>query len=200
VPIQPEAWGGDAVVAGSQKGWMLPPGLAFVSVSPRAWERNKEARLPRVYFDWRAHKKAHDEGATPWTPALSLFFALQSALRLMRDEGLESLFERHQRLAAYTRESLADLDLELFADPAHASPTVTTAYVPDGVDGKALCRDIFERHGVVLAGGQGRLDGKIIRIGHMGWVEQADLAEALRALQIELNSARVARSPAAARG
>jgi aspartate aminotransferase-like enzyme len=188
--VLPDAWGLDVVVAGSQKGWMVPPGLVFVSISPRAWERAARAKLPRMYFDWQVHKRQHDQGTTPWTPAMSIFFALQAALRLMRQEGLDALFERHRRIAHYTRESLADLDLRLFADPAHASPTVTTAWVPEGVDGKALLRALRERHGVVLAGGQGRLEGRILRIGHLGWVTEEEMAAAIRALQVELNSAR----------
>ena len=199
VPIEPEAWGCDVVVAGSQKGWMIPPGLAFVSISPRAWERQARARLPKFYFDWLQAKRSGDDGMTPWTPALSLFFGLQVALQLMRDEGLERLFERHRHLAQYMREGLADLDLKLVADPRFASPTVTTAYVPEGVNAKALLRALKDRHAIVMAGGQGRLEGQIIRTGHMGWVQQEDLAEVLRALQVELNSAR-APSAAGARG
>jgi aspartate aminotransferase-like enzyme len=191
-PVLPEDWGCDVVVAGSQKGWMIPPGLSFVSVSPRAWERQARAQLPKFYFDWQQARRAASDGSTPWTPALSLFFGLQAALRLMRAEGLEPLFERHRRLAEYTREGLRDLDLRLLADPRFASPTVTTAYVPDGVDAPALLRELEARHQVVLAGGQGRLEGQIIRIGHMGWVTQDDLSAALRALQVELNSARLA--------
>jgi aspartate aminotransferase-like enzyme len=190
VPIEPEAWGCDVVVAGSQKGWMIPPGLSYVSISPRAWERQARSTLPKFYFDWAQARRAAESGGTPWTPALSQFFALQVALRLMREEGLDKLFERHQRLAQFTREGLADLDLKLCADPRHASPTVTTAYVPDGVSAKQLLKALEERHGVVLAGGQGGLSGKIIRIGHMGWVQQDDLVAVLRALQVELNSAR----------
>jgi aspartate aminotransferase-like enzyme len=199
VPVEPEAWGCDVVVAGSQKGWMIPPGLAFVSISPRAWERQAQSRLPKFYFDWLQARRSADDGMTPWTPALSLFFGLQVALGLMRDEGLERLFERHRRLAQYTREGLADLDLRLVADPRFASPTVSTAYVPEGVNAKALLRALADRHAVVMAGGQGRLDGQIIRIGHMGWVDREDLAAVLRAVQIELNSAR-APSAAGARG
>jgi aspartate aminotransferase-like enzyme len=199
VPIEPEAWGCDVVVAGSQKGWMIPPGLAFVSISPRAWERQAQSRLPKFYFDWLQAKRSGDAGMTPWTPALSLFFGLQVAIQLMRDEGLEQLFERHRRLAQYTREGLADLDLRLVADPRFASPTVTTAYTPEGVNAKALLRALKERHAIVMAGGQGRLEGQIIRIGHMGWVDQEDLAEVIQALQVELNSAR-APTVASARG
>jgi aspartate aminotransferase-like enzyme len=110
----------------------------------------------------------------------------------MRAEGLEQIFERHVRLGQYTRDALADLDLRLLADPRHASPTVTTAFLPEGVDGKRLLGTLHDRHDVVLAGGQGRLDGQIVRIGHLGWVDQTDLAAAVRALQVELNSARIA--------
>jgi aspartate aminotransferase-like enzyme len=194
VPVEPEAWGCDVVVAGSQKGWMIPPGLSFVSVSPRVWQRQAQARLPRFYFDWQQAKRASEDGSTPWTPALPLFFALQSALRLMREEGLPRLFERHTQLAQYVREGLSDLDLQLLADPRFASPTVSTAYLPERVDPQALLDALVERHGVVLAGGQGKLEGKIIRIGHMGWVQQEDLAAALRALQVELNRAQPRRA------
>jgi aspartate aminotransferase-like enzyme len=191
-PVQPEDWGCDVVVAGSQKGWMVPPGLSFVSVSPRAWERQARARLPKFYFDWQQARRAAHEGSTPWTPALSLFFGLQAALRLMRAEGLQALFERHRRLAEYTRAGLRGLDLRLLADARFASPTVTTAYVPEGVDARTLLRELEEHHQVVLAGGQGRLEGQIVRVGHMGWVGQEDLAAVLRALEAELSSARLA--------
>jgi aspartate aminotransferase-like enzyme len=196
VPVEPEAWGCDVIVAGSQKGWMIPPGLAFVSISPRAWERQAEAKLPRTYFDWRAHKRSLDAGQTPWTPAVSLFFALETALGVMREEGLQEIFDKHERLARYTREGLADLGLRLLADPRYASPTVTTAYVPQDVHAGRLIDALRERHGVVLAGGQGELEGQIIRIGHMGWIDESDLAAVLRALQVELNGAYVRRSAA----
>jgi aspartate aminotransferase-like enzyme len=195
VPIHPEAWGCDVVVAGSQKGWMAPPGLAFVSISPRAWERQARATLPRFYFDWQLAKRSAQSGETPWTPAVSLFYALQAGLALMREEGLQHIFERHARLAQYTRDGLADLDIRLLADPRFASPTVTTAWLPAGVNGKALLTALDERHGVVLAGGQGSLSGKIFRVGHMGWVEQAELDAVLRALQVELNSQRASVTP-----
>src|SRR5262249_36493302 len=120
VPVEPEAWGCDVIVAGSQKGWMIPPGLSFVSISPRAWERQSRSKLPRFYFDWQQARRAAEDGGTPWTPALSLFFALEVALRLMREEGLPEIFARHRRLGQYTREGLADLGLVLVADPRFA--------------------------------------------------------------------------------
>jgi aspartate aminotransferase-like enzyme len=187
VPVEPEGWGCDVIVAGSQKGWMVPPGLAFVSISPRAWARQAQSRLPRFYFDWADARRSAESGETPWTPAVGLLFALQVGLRLMREEGLEHIFERHRRLARFTRDGLADLDLRLLADPRFASPTVTTAFIPDGVSSSALLRALDERHGVVLAGGQGNLSGKILRVGHMGWVQQTELAAVMHALQVELN-------------
>jgi aspartate aminotransferase-like enzyme len=199
VAVEPEAWGCDVVVAGSQKGWMIPPGLVFVSVSPRAWERQARSKLPKFYFDWQEARRSAENGETPWTPAVSLFFGLQVALRMMMQEGLEQIFERHRRLARYLREGLADLDVKLFADPTFASPTVTTACMPGGVNARALLKALEERHGVVLAGGQADLAGKIFRIGHMGWVQQHDLSEVLRALQVELNSARTAAAASVAR-
>jgi aspartate aminotransferase-like enzyme len=188
VEVQPEAWGLDVVVAGSQKGWMIPPGLAFVCISPRAWERHKEAKLPRVYLDWQLHKKAAGDGSTPWTPAISLFFALQAGLELMRQEGLDAIFKRHELLGEHARGLLTRLGLRLLADARYASPTVTTAYVPQGTDARALLRRLHERHDVVLAGGQGRLDGQIVRIGHLGWVDEDDITRAVGALQAELES------------
>ena len=189
VDIRPEEWGCDVVVAGSQKGWMVPPGLAFVSISPRAWDRQAHSTAPRFYFDWLEARRYGERGETPWTPAVSLFYALQAGLKIMREEGLQHIFDRHERLACYTRDGLADLDVRLVPDPRCASPTVTAAYLPDGVNGKALLSALEARHGVVLAGGQGNLAGKIFRIGHMGAVDEADLAAVLRALQIELNRA-----------
>ncbi len=192
VDIRPEEWGCDVVVAGSQKGWMVPPGLAFVSVSQRAWERQAISTSPRFYFDWAEARRYAARGETPWTPTVSLFYALQVGLELMRKEGLAQIFARHERLARYTREGLSDLDVRLLADPRHASPTVTTAYLPEGVNGKALLSTLEEKHGVVLAGGQGDLSGRIFRIGHMGMVDEKDLDGVLRALQIELNASRSA--------
>jgi aspartate aminotransferase-like enzyme len=197
VEVKPEDWDLDVVVAGSQKGWMTPPGLAFVSVSPRAWERQSRSTSPKFYFDWQAARKSAASGETPWTPAVSLFYALQAGLKLMQQEGLQHVFQRHKRLAQYTRDGLADLDVRLVADPRFASPTVTTAYLPDGVNGKALLNALDDRHGVVLAGGQGNLTGKVFRIGHMGWVDQDDLDAVLHAVKVELNSIRAA--PAAGR-
>ncbi len=195
VPMLADAWGCDVVVSGSQKGWMLPPGLTFAAVSPRAWERQAQARMPRYYLDWLAHKKNLDKNTTPWTPAVGLIFGLQAALKLMREEGLEQVFARHERIARHTRDRLTAMGARLFADPACASWTVTTAHVPEGVDGRALVRSIREKYGITLAGGQGPYEGKLYRIGHLGYVTEADVDVALDALQAELAGAS---APAAA--
>ncbi len=186
VPIHPDQWQCDVVVAGSQKGWMAPPGLCFVSVSERAWLRQAQARLPRFYFDWHAHRDALRKGSTPATPAVNLVFGLQAGLAHMRREGLDTIFARHEQVAAFTRAGLVRLGFELFADPAHASPTVTTALPPAAVDVRLLLRRLRERHDVVLAGGQGAYEGRMLRIGHLGDVSEADVSEALAAIEAEL--------------
>jgi aspartate aminotransferase-like enzyme len=174
------------VVAGSQKAWMAPPGMSMLSVSERAWAATRSARLPRLYWDFAAARKTHDQGQPPYTPAVSVYYALQVALRMMRDEGREAIWARHSALAERTRAGVRRLGLELFADSAHFSPSVTAVCVPEGVDARRLLRTARERHGVVFAGGQGALSGRLIRIGHLGWVSAADIDTALEALAASL--------------
>lgn len=182
INVATDAWGLDVVVSGSQKGWMVPPGLAFLSMSPRAWEAHARSTTPRFYLDAARHRDAQAKGQTPWTPALSLFFALDVALQMLEAEGWEKVFARHQRVAEFTRRGVRELGLELLADPRFASNTVTAVKAPAGVDVSALRKALREEHGVVLAGGQGPLQGKIFRIGHLGLVSEADISEALTAL------------------
>jgi aspartate aminotransferase-like enzyme len=181
-----DAWDLDVVVAGSQKAWMAPPGMTMLSVGERAWEATRSARLPRLYWDFAAARKAHDQGQPPYTPAVSVYYALQVALRMMRDEGREAIWARHNALAERTRAGVRRLGLQLFADPDHFSPSVTAVCVPDGVDASRLLRAAREKHGVVFAGGQGALSGRLIRIGHLGWVSQTDLDTALDSLAASL--------------
>ncbi len=183
LPLPVDAYGIDVVVTGSQKGWQVPPGLAMVAMSPKAWRASETARMPRFYFDLKRHTESHAKGQTPWTPALSIYFGLEVALRRMHTEGMEANFARHARLGAHTRAGVKRLGLDLFADERFASNTVTAVKVPDGVDGKKISGHLRSKYGVVLAGGQAHLQGKIFRIGHLGWVEQADLDEALAALE-----------------
>jgi aspartate aminotransferase-like enzyme len=180
IPCPVERWGLDVVVSGSQKGWMAPPGLAFVYMSERAWAANAEAKMPRFYFDAAKTRDSLAKLQNPWTPALSIYYAMDKAFELMRAEGLEGIFTRHAAIAGYTRSRVKSLGLKLVpVDEKFASNTVTAVWWPDGVDGKALSKRAREEFGVVLGGGQGKLEGKIFRVGHLGWVSQDDVAQAL---------------------
>jgi aspartate aminotransferase-like enzyme len=182
VPFETDAWGLDVVVTGSQKSWMVPPGLAMVSVTPRAWEAAERATMPRFYFDLAAHRTSLAKGETPWTPAVGVCFALDVALELIEAEGYEAIFARHTACGAATRAGLRAMGFELFADPAHASDTVTAAKVPEGVDWPTFNRALRER-GLVLAGGQAQLAGRIFRIGHLGAVTVDEIIAALGILE-----------------
>jgi aspartate aminotransferase-like enzyme len=182
VPFEMDAWGVDVVVTGSQKAWMAAPGLAMVAASPRAWAAMETARMPRFYLDLRRHRDSHANGQTPWTPAVAVVYQVDEGIRLMHAEGKEAVFARHQVCAAATRAGLQALGFELFADQAHASRTVTAAWVPEGTDWKAFNAEV-RRRGVVLAGGQGKLQGKIFRVGHLGSVILDEIVGALTALE-----------------
>jgi aspartate aminotransferase-like enzyme len=163
---------------------MIPPGLAFVSVNKRAWEATKTAKMPRFYFDFERHRKSFEQKETPWTPAVSLFFSLDLALDKMLKEGMENVYERHHRLAAYTRREVKGMGLRLVCqDERFASDTVTAINMPEGMEDRALRRLVQADDGVVFAGGQGKLTGKIFRIGHMGYVTDADMQQAIEALR-----------------
>ena len=188
MPVPVDAWGLDVVVSGSQKGWMVPPGLAFMSMSPRAWEAHARSTCPRYYFDAARTREAQQKGQTPWTPALSLYYALDVALEMLEREGWQSVYARHVHIGEYTRRGVRALGLELLADERFASNTVTALKVPDGMDAATLRRRLRDEHGVVLAGGQGALSGSIVRIGHLGLVTEQDIDEALAALAETLSA------------
>jgi aspartate aminotransferase-like enzyme len=183
-----DEWDLDVVVTGSQKGWMVPPGLALIGVGPRAWAATETARMPRAYWDFRAARRSLEKWQTPYTPPVSIYQGLDVALEMMMAEGRAAIFARHHACAELTRQRARDLGLELFADPAHASDTVTAIRVPEGVDGKALTRALREREDVIIAGGQERLEGQIIRIGHLGWVHEPDIAATMAALGRQLEA------------
>ncbi|MDH7570127.1 MAG: alanine--glyoxylate aminotransferase family protein, partial [Armatimonadota bacterium] len=186
--LQTDAWGLDVVVAGSQKAFMIPPGLAFVAVGERAWKAHEQARMPRYYFDFTAQRKYMLRDQTPYTPAVSLLYALQATLRMIREEGLEASFARHARLAAAVRAGATALKLRLLADPPHASNSVTAIWSPDGIDPKALRARIRQEYNVTLAGGQGKLEPSIFRVGHLGYVCEHDVLVVLSALERGLAS------------
>jgi aspartate aminotransferase-like enzyme len=183
VPFEMDAWGVDVVVTGSQKAWMAAPGLAMVAASARAWAAMQSATMPRVYLDLRAHRDAHATGQTPWTPAIAVVYQVDEGIRLMTAEGANAVFARHEACAAASRAGLAALGFELFADQRHASRTVTAAIVPEDLDWKAFNGEI-KRRGLVLAGGQGKLTGKIFRLGHLGSVTLEEILGAMSVLEI----------------
>ena len=182
VPFEMDAWGVDVVVTGSQKAWMSAPGLAMIAASPRAWTAMETATMPRVYLDLRAHRESHAAGQTPWTPAIAVLYQVDEGLRLMQAEGAGRVFARHEACAAAARAGLTALGFELFADQRFASRTVTAAVVPDGLDWKAFNTEL-KRRGLVLAGGQGKLTGKIFRLGHLGSVTVEEILGAMSVLE-----------------
>ncbi|MBI2765479.1 MAG: alanine--glyoxylate aminotransferase family protein [Chloroflexi bacterium] len=193
IPCPVERWDLDVVVSGSQKGWMVPPGLAFVSFSERAWAANAAAKMPRFYFDAAKTRDSLVKLQNPWTPAMSIYYSLDRAFELMRAEGLEGIFTRHEAIAKYTRDRVKSLGLRLVpVDERFASNTVTAVWWPEGVDGKGISKRAREEYGVVLGGGQGKLEGKIFRVGHLGFVSQADVESALDVVERLLEEAKTA--------
>ena len=185
VEFKTDEWMVDIVIAGSQKGLMVPPGLAFVSVSPKAWKMVETAKLPRYYFCYKAAKKAADKTDTPWTPAVSLVIALVEALKLIRQDTLEGVLARHRKMADAVRAAAVALGLKLLA-PDAASDAVTSIRLPDNMDGDKLVKTMRDKYGVGVAGGQGKLKGKIIRIATMGYMSIWDVVVAISCLEIVL--------------
>lgn len=178
VPFETDAWGLDVVATGSQKSWMAQPGVAMISVSERAWAANATATMPRFYFDLAKARKSLASGETPWTPAVGVLFGLDAALEMLENETYPHVFARHAACADAARAGLKALGFELFADPNHASQTVTAAKVPQGIEWAALNKGMRSR-GLVLAGGQDDLVGKIFRIGHLGDVTVGEVVAAI---------------------
>jgi aspartate aminotransferase-like enzyme len=185
VNLPVDEWGIDVVASGSQKGYMIPPGLGFVSVSPKAWEAYKTAKLPRFYLDLGKYSKTAAKNSNPFTPPVNLVVALQVALRMMQAEGLESIFARHQRLMRATREAVKALSLPLFGPDEAASPAIT-AVAPVSVESEQIRAVMKKRFDISLAGGQDDYKGKIFRIGHLGFVSDRDILAAIGALEATL--------------
>lgn len=183
VPV--DAWGIDVVASGSQKAYMIPPGLGFVSVSPKAWKAYKTAKLPRFYLDLGKYSKDAAKNTTPFTPPVNLMIALQTALQMMKAEGLEAIFDRHQRLMNATREAIKALGLPLFAPDGAGSPAIT-AVAPTLVESEQIRAVMKKRFDIALAGGQDHLKGKIFRIGHLGFVSDRDILAAIASLEATL--------------
>ena len=192
MPIEVDRVGVDVAVSASQKGWMAPPGLAFVSVSERAWERAGTALAPRFYFDWAETKKFQRDGSTPFTPAISICYALQEGLRMMEEEGIQNVYARHRRLADATAGGLEAMGFPLFAAEGYRSPVVTGALPMPGLDVNAYRRLLREKYGLVIGGGQGKMTGKMFRVGHLGYVTDGDVVQILWAMERALEDMDIA--------
>jgi aspartate aminotransferase-like enzyme len=191
IEVQVDAWNLDVVVTGSQKGWMVPPGLAFVSVSEEGWKAHATAKMPRFYFDYTRAKKFIPDGQTPWTPAVSVYFGLDVALDMMLKEGLQNIFARHARIAAKARGWVKSKGLQLLsADERFASNTVTAVKAPDDMDVSKFTGTLRDEYKVVIAGGQGGMKGKVFRIGHLGFINDKDMEEIIAAMDKALPKAK----------
>ena len=178
--FEPDKWGVDVTVGGSQKGLMIPPGLAFCAVSQKAWDLVKKSTLPRFYYDLNKYNKLVGEGDSPWTPAISLVMGLGKALSMVTEEGVDKFIRRHQEDAGYVRKSVTDSGLKLFSK--FPSDAVTAISTPEGVDAGNIIKAMKSR-GITFAPGQGELKGKIFRIAHMGAITRKDLEYALGTLK-----------------
>jgi aspartate aminotransferase-like enzyme len=182
-----DEWGIDILITGSQKALMIPPGLAFVALSDRAWKASEQGDLPRFYFNFAKERKALATQQTAWTPAISLIQGLQDTLKMLREEGLDGVFKRHDLMARATRNAVAALGLEILAKKA-PSDAVTAVLVPSAVkDGKQILKTMREKYGVTIIGGQDELEGKIFRLAHIGYCDKFDIVTAIASLELTLN-------------
>jgi aspartate aminotransferase-like enzyme len=186
VPLETDAWGLDVVITSSHKALMCPPGLAFASVSERAFAAARGANSPRYYFGWERTRAAQERGENPFSPAISLYVGLDVALARIIGEGLEAAYERHLRLGRACRAGVKAMGLELFSPDEDRAAVVTAIRMPADVDGQAVVLSMRERSGVTIIGGQGELRGKIVRIGHIGYVDVFDVTTALAALELAM--------------
>ena len=184
-PVPMDELGIDVLVSGSQKAFMLPPGLAFVALSEKAWKFMETAKCPRFYFDFKKERKNLKDNTTAYTPAASLIIGLREALRMIKEEGLENVFARHNRLARATRAAVKAMNLKPLA-PDSPSDATTGVYVPEGVDGGKLVKYLRDEMGITLAGGQDHLKGKILRIAHLGYIDTFDIIVAISSIEMAL--------------
>jgi aspartate aminotransferase-like enzyme len=187
VECRTDQWNLDIVMTGSQKGLMMPPGLACVSVSKKAWAKTETSTLPKFYFSWKKAADTLAKKTTAFTPAVSLVVGLGEALNLMRNEGLDNIIHRHKILADAIRAGLEAMGLKLFAPPEGRGSAVTPAWVPEGVDGGKLVKLLKSEYGITIAGGQDHLKGKIFRIGHLGYFDRFDIMTTLAGVEMVLS-------------
>lgn len=182
--LKTDAWGLDVVVSGSQKAFMVPPGIAAVSMSKKAWAAYEKSTMPKHYWDIKNQKKFADKGQTYTTPPESIVFGMHEAIKIIKEEGLQNIFERHAKNKAIVRTGFKAIGCKLLADDAAASPAVTAIFPPDGVDAEKVRAESRNMFGVELAPGQGDLKGKLFRIGHLGYVSQLDLIAAIASIEL----------------
>jgi len=182
--LETDNWNVDIVVAGSQKGLMIPSGLAFISVSEKAWKMVETAKLPKYYFDLRKYYKSLQKWQDPFTGGVNLLVGLKETLQMIEEEGLQNVFERHRKLAEACRSGVQAIGLELFAK--QPSNVVTAVKVPEGIDGTAITKKVRDEYGITIAGGQAQLKGKIFRIAHMGYSDRFDMILAISAIEMVL--------------
>lgn len=183
--LRTDEWGIDIMVGGSQKGLMLPPGIAFVSVSEKAWEKAKASKLPKFYFDFKKERENLAKNQTNFTSPVTLIIGLNESLKMLQAEGLENVFKRHEKLAQATRKAAQALALELYAKES-LSNAVTAIMSPPGIDGQAVYKNLREKYGITAAGGQDRARGKIFRIAHLGYVDRFDVITAIAGIEMVL--------------
>ncbi len=179
VPV--DEWELDIVASGSQKGYMIPPGLSFISMSTKAWQASEDSNLPKFYLNLKSYRKSLLSNSNPYTPAVNLVFALDEALKMMREEGLGNIFARHNRHKLAVSNAAKALNMNLFADEEHLSPAVT-AIATDGIDAEEFRKKIKNKFDILLAGGQDHLKGEIFRVGHLGYVNDRDIISVISAI------------------
>ena len=182
-----DVWGLDVVASGSQKGYMLPPGLSFVAMSGRAWKAYERSNLPKFYLDLGSYRKTAAKDSNPFTPAVNLYFGLEAALEMMQKEGLEAIFARHARHRAAAQAGMKAIGMPLFAAEGYGSPAIT-AVAPEGIDAEQLRKAVKEKFDILLAGGQDHLKGQVFRIGHLGYVCDRDVLTAVSAIEATLQA------------
>jgi aspartate aminotransferase-like enzyme len=185
LPFKMDEWGIDAAVTGSQKGLMLPPGLAVVALNDRAWKKVEGSDIPKYYFNLKKEADAQEGFATAWTPAITLIMGLCESLKIVREDGIENMWQKFARMAKATRAGMQAVELEIFAkDP---SDSLTAVKVPDAIDGAKFVRHLREEYAVTVAGGQAQLKGKIFRVSHMGFYDLLDMVSAMSAVELALH-------------
>jgi aspartate aminotransferase-like enzyme len=183
--LRTDEWGVDVMIGGSQKGVMLPPGLAFVSVSDKAWKAADGAKTPKFYFNFKKERENLAKNQTNFTSAVTLIIGLNSCIAMLREEGLPNIFARHDRLAKATRAAVAALGLKLYPKE-NPSTSLTAIEAPAGVDGQAIYKNLREKYGITGAGGQDKLKGKIFRIAHLGYADTFDVITAVAGIEMVL--------------